>query len=89
MEKFETIEEYREYLIKLFMQEEALKNKMSYFDVTTSNMDGTFIGEAFDNPIRIKITKMENPEFAELVNDEELKEEARKRFLEDIKDINN
>jgi hypothetical protein len=52
-------------------------------------MDGTFIGEAFDNPIRIKITKMENPEFAELVNDEELKEEARKRFLEDIKDVNN
>jgi hypothetical protein len=89
MEKFDNIEEYKEYLTKLYMQEEALKNKMSYFDVLSSNMDGTFIGEAFDNPIRIKITKMENPEFAELVNDDELKAEARKRFLEDIKDVNN
>ena len=43
-------------------------------------MDGTFFGEQFDNAIRIAITKKENPEFMQEIDEEALIEEyARKK----------
>ena len=72
----------------LYKQEEALKRGVSYWDTTTSNMDGTFFGEQFDNTIRIAITKKENPEFMQEIDEEVLIEQARQEFLEDLNKTN-
>ena len=72
----------------LYKQEEALKRGVSYWDTTTSNMDGTFFGEQFDNTIRIAITKKENPEFMQEIDEEALIEQARQEFLEDLNKTN-
>ena len=84
MEKFDNIEEFKKTLLMLYKQEEALKRGVSYWDTTTSNMDGTFFGEQFDNTIRIAITKKENPEFMQEIDEEALIEQARQEFLEDL-----
>lgn len=84
MEKFENIEEFKKTLIMLYKQEEALKRGVSYWDTSTSNMDGTFFGEQFDNAIRIAFTKKENPEFMQEIDEEALIEQARQEFLEDL-----
>lgn len=72
----------------LYKQEEALKRGVSYWDTTTSNMDGTFFGEQFDNTIRIAITKKENPELMQEIDEEALIEQARQEFLEDLNKTN-
>lgn len=72
----------------LYKQEEALKRGVSYWDTTTSNMDGTFLGEQFDNAIRIASTKKENPEFMQEIDEEALIEQARQEFLEDLNKTN-
>lgn len=72
----------------LYKQEEALKRGVSYWDTTTSNMDGTFFGEQFDNTIRIAITKKENPEYMQEIDEEALIEQARQEFLEDLNKTN-
>ena len=51
-------------------------------------MDGTFFGEQFDNTIRIAITKKENPEFMQEIDEEALIEQARQEFLEDLNKTN-
>ena len=48
-------------------------------------MDGTIIGERFDNPIRISITKQYNPEFTEQIDENALIEFARQEFFEECK----
>ena len=68
MEKFDNIEDFKKTLIRFYKQEEALKRDLSYWDYHTSNMDGTIIGERFDNPIRISITKQYNPEYLIRIN---------------------
>ena len=88
MEKFDNIEEFKKTLLMLYKQEEALKRGVSYWDTTTSNMDGTFFGEQFDNAIRIAITKKENPEFMQEIDEEALIEQARQEFLEDLNKTN-
>lgn len=88
MEKFDNIEEFKKTLIMLYKQEEALKRGVSYWDTSTSNMDGTFFGEQFDNTIRIAITKKENPEFMQEIDEEALIEQARQEFLEDLNKTN-
>lgn len=88
MEKFDNIEDFKKTLLMLYKQEEALKRGVSYWDTTTSNMDGTFFGEQFDNTIRIAITKKENTEFMQEIDEEALIEQARQEFLEDL-DKNN
>ena len=88
MEKFDNIEEFKKTLLMLYKQEEALKRGVSYWDTTTSNMDGTFFGEQFDNTIRIAITKKENPEFMQEIDEEVLIEQARQEFLEDLNKTN-
>ena len=51
-------------------------------------MDGTFFGEQFDNAIRIAITKKENPEFMQEIDEEVLIEQARQELLEDLNKTN-
>jgi hypothetical protein len=88
MEKFDNIEDFKKTLLMLYKQEEALKRGISYWDTTTSNMDGTFFGEQFDNAIRIAITKKENAEFMQEIDEEALIEQARQEFLEDLNKTN-
>ena len=88
MEKFDNIEDFKKTLIRFYKQEEALKRDMSYWDYHTSNMDGTIIGERFDNPMRISITKQFNPEFTQEIDEEALIEQARQEFLEDLNKTN-
>ena len=88
MEKFDNIEDFKKTLIRFYKQEEALKRDLSYWDYHTSNMDGTIIGERFDNPIRISITKQYNPEFMQEIDEEALIEQARQEFLEDLNKTN-
>jgi len=79
----ETLEEFKEYYIRFHKQELALDDGFSYFDVTTSNADGTFVGEAFDNQIRLKALKDNNKEFLAQVNEDELMEIVKKEFEQD------
>lgn len=88
MEKYDNIEEFKKSLIRFYKQEEALKRDLSYWDYHTSNMDGTIIGERFDNPIRIYITKQQNPEFAKQIDENALIEFARQEFFNDCKKNN-
>lgn len=76
--------EFKERYILYKKQEFALEKGFSYFDVTTSNMDGTFFGEEFDNPIRIKALKAEYPEFCTDENIEAFDKEAREEFEKDL-----
>ena len=85
MEKFDNIEDFKKCLIRFYKQEEALKRDLSYWDYHTSNMDGTIIGERFDNPIRILITKQQNPEFTEQIDESAIIEFARQEFFEECK----
>lgn len=87
MKKYDTFEEFKEQLIRYLKQECALKDDRSYWDVETSNVDGTFIGEMFDNPVRISILKQNNPEFTSMIDENEVKKEAEALYLEDLKRI--
>lgn len=85
MKKYDNIEDFKKSLIRFYKQEEALKHGLSYWDYHTSNMDGTIIGERFDNPIRIAFTKQQNPEFTEEIDENTLIECARQEFFEECK----
>ena len=85
MKKYDNIEDFKKSLIRFYKQEEGLKRDLSYWDYHTSNMDGTIIGERYDNPIRISITKQYNPEFTEQIDENALIEQARQEFFEDCK----
>jgi len=81
--EYDTYEEFEKRFILLHKQELALKEGRSYFDVSTSNMDGTAVGEMFDNPLRIEFIKRNNPEFYKRLNYDEALERARKEYEED------
>lgn len=85
MKKYDNIEDFKKSLIRFYKQEEALKHDLSYWDYHTSNMDGTIIGEKFDNPIRIAMTKQQNPEFTEQIDENTLIKCARQEFFEECK----
>lgn len=80
----ETLEEFiKEY--KMFHKQElALEDGCSYFDVKTSNVDGHFFGESFDNAIRIKFLNDNNPQFLAQINEEELQVEILKEYKADL-----
>lgn len=80
----ESLDEFKELYLKFHKQDLMLNEGFSYFDVTTSNMDGTFIGESFDNKIRVHFLHEHNKQYLEQVNEEELMEQARKEVAEDI-----
>ena len=81
--EYDTYEEFEKRFILLHKQELALKEGRSYFDVTTSNMDGTLVGERFDNSVRIEFIKRNNPEFYKRLDYEETMKRVRKEYEED------
>ena len=84
----ESLEEFKANYIMFHKQERALNDGLSYFNVKESNVDGTFIGEQFDNPLRIKALLENNKEFLQQVNIEELNEEVKTRYEKDVEKMN-
>lgn len=80
----ETLEEFIKDYKMFHKQELALKDGRSYFNVETSNVDGHFWGEYFDNGIRIKALNDNNPQFLAQINEEELQAEILKEYKEDL-----
>ena len=80
----ETLEEFIKKYKMFHKQELALEDGRSYFDVSTSNIDGNLIGESFDNAIRIKALNDNNPQFLAQINEEELRTEILKEYKEDL-----
>lgn len=80
----ETLEEFIEKYKMFHKQELALENGRSYFDVKTSNVDGHFLGESFDNAIRIKALNDNNPQLLAQINEEELQAEILKEYEADV-----
>ena len=85
----DSLEDFKNMYIAYYKQELALKDGLSYFDVTTSNMDGTFVGEEFDNPIRIKALRDNNKEFLKQVNEDELMKIVHEEYQKDLNDYKN
>lgn len=83
-----SLEDFKHKYIRFKKQEMALEHNCSYFNVETSNMDGTFIGEQFDNAIRMKFIVENNKKFVEQVNLDELNKSAKVMFDEDFKKRN-
>jgi hypothetical protein len=81
--KYDDIEEFKQRYILEKAQFFALKEEYSYYDVRTSNIDGTFIGEEFDNQIRLHVLKKQNAEFVEKLGLEELDRLAEERWKVD------
>lgn len=84
---YDTLESFKEAFVMFNKQELALKDNKSYFDVKTSNMDGTIVGETFDNKIRLKALKDNNKEFYSQINETELLLQAKKEYLEDLEKV--
>ena len=80
----ETLEEFIAKYKMFHKQELALKDGRSYFNVETSNVDGHFLGECFDNAIRVKALNDNNPQFLAQINEEELQSEILKEYKEDL-----
>ena len=83
----ETLEEFIEKYKIYHKQELALEDGHSYFNIETSNMDGHFFVECFDNAIRIKVLNESNPQFLSQINEEELQAEIIREYTEDLKKI--
>ena len=83
----ETLEEFIEKYKIFHKQELALGDGRSYFDVKTSNIDGHFFGESFDNAIRIKFLNDNNPQFLTQINEEELQAEILKEYKKDLEKV--
>lgn len=81
--KYDNIQEFKERYILEKAQFYALKENYSYYDVETSNIDGTFIGEEFDNLIRLQALKNQNPDFIKELNIDELDKLAEERWKVD------
>lgn len=62
--KYDNLEEFKKRYILEKAQEYALKEGYSYYNIKTSNVDGTFIGEKFDNQIRLATLIKQNAEYA-------------------------
>lgn len=84
----ETLEEFIEEYKKYHKQELALEDGHSYFNIETSNVDGHFFGECFDNKIRIKVLNESNPQFLSQINEEELQAEIIREYKEDLEKMN-
>ena len=74
-------EEFDKRYIILLAQDEALEVGKSYFEIQDN-----FVGEMFDNSIRIKFIKDNNPEYFDKEKEEEYKKTAHERYLRDLED---
>lgn len=83
-----TIDEFKKRYLMYLKQDCALEDNRSYFDVATSNMDGTLFGEQFDNGIRLKFMEKDYPEWIEeLGGKDALMEIARAEYKHDIEKV--
>lgn len=78
-----TLEKFKNTFMQFHIQDFALRDGISYFDVKTSNVDGTIIGEMFDHQIRMKALYENNKKFFNQVDEKELIDEAKKKYLKD------
>ena len=78
--KYDDINEFKERYILEKAQFYALKEEYSYYDVKESNIDGTFVGEQFDNEIRLCALKKQNSEFVKELGLENLDKLAEERW---------
>ena len=78
-----TLGEFKNTFKQFHIQDFALRDGISYFDVKTSNVDGTIIGEMFDHQIRMKALYENNKKFFNQVDEKELINEAKKKYLKD------
>lgn len=85
----ETLEEFKERYKIFHVQNLLLQDGLSLFDVKTSNMDGTIIGEQFDHPIRMKYLYENNRKFFSDINEEELLNEVSEMYRKLIDDFIN
>ena len=86
MKEYKNLEEFKDTLFMYLKQKHALADGRSYFDVETSNVDGTFIGEEADNGVRIGIMKQYYPEYMSQINFEELDSLALEQYKKDLQE---
>ena len=77
-----TLEEFKERYKIFHVQNFLLHDGLSLFDVKTSNMDGTIIGEQFDHPLRMKCLYENNEKFFNDINEDELMNEVNEMYKE-------
>lgn len=85
----ETIEQFKKKYKEFHLQNLALQDGLSYYDVTCSNVDGTMIGEQFDHPIRMKAFYENNKKFFDEINEEELMKEVNETYQTGINNFIN
>ena len=78
--KCNSVEEYKNTFIKLYKQELALKDNRSYWE-----FQDNFVGELFDNQIRIKALKENNKELRRSFNETSLFKLAKAEYKRDLK----
>lgn len=81
--EFDNIEEFKKRYILEKAQYYALEEDYSYYNPETSNVDGTMIGETFDNGIRLHFLKKCNQKFFEEIGEEELNRLAKEKWEAD------
>lgn len=77
-----TLDEFKEQYKRFHLQNLLLQDGLSLFDVETSNVDGTIIGEQFDHSIRMKYLYENNEKFLNEINEEELMNEVNEIYKE-------
>lgn len=85
----QTLDEFKEQYKIFHVQNLLLQDGLSLFDVETSNMDGTIIGEQFDHPIRMMAFYENNEKFFNDINEEELMNEVNEMYKKLIDDFIN
>ena len=76
------LEKFKALLLAYYKQECALEDENSYFEP----QDNLF-GEMFDNGIRIKLLKQENPQLEGQYDDDEIMAQAKAQYEEDKKKL--
>ena len=76
------LEKFKAALLVYYKQECALEDENSYFEPQDS-----LFGEMFDNGIRIKLLKQENPQLEGQYDDDEIMAQARAQYEEDKKSL--
>ena len=80
----ENLEDFKDMYLTFHKQEIALAYGFSYFDVTTSNADGTILGEKMDNACRVQFLHENNKQFLEQIDEEMLMRQAREEVESDM-----
>ena len=76
------LEKFKAYLLMYYKQECALEDENTYFEPQDS-----LFGEMFDNGIRIKLLKQENPQLEGQYDDDEIMAQAKAQYEEDKKSL--